>query len=72
MPVYNGMPYLPEAIESLIAQDHADLEIVICDNASTDGTSEYCRRVATLDSRVTYHRFDENLGAAVNFQRCWT
>lgn len=70
VPVFNGMPYLPEAIGSLLAQDHADLEIVVCDNASTDGTEDYCRQVAALDPRVTYHRFAENAGAAVNFQRC--
>lgn len=69
LPVYNGMPYLPEAVESLLAQDHADLEIVISDNASTDGTSEYCERISRLDPRVRYHRLDTNVGAAANFRR---
>jgi glycosyltransferase involved in cell wall biosynthesis len=71
LPVYNGMPYLPDAIESLLAQDHANLEIVISDNASTDGTAEYCERISAQDPRVRYHRFDTNVGAAVNFRRCF-
>ncbi len=70
LPVHNGMPYLPDAVSSLLAQDHPDLEIVISDNASTDGTGAYCERLNRVDPRVRYHRSDTNLGAAVNFRRC--
>ncbi len=41
IPVFNGMPYLPEALTSALEQDYPNLEIVVIDNASTDGTSEY-------------------------------
>ncbi len=67
--VYNGMPHLRHALESVLAQDLADLEILISDNASEDGTGEYCEEVAASDPRVRYYRNDVNLGAAVNFQR---
>src|SRR5262249_53252835 len=44
IPTYNSARYLPEAIESVLAQEFADYELVVCDNASTDATPEICRR----------------------------
>ena len=46
LPVYNGGPGLARVVESVLAQTHADLELVISDNASTDETQEICRRFA--------------------------
>jgi glycosyltransferase involved in cell wall biosynthesis len=69
LPVFNGMPYLPAALTSLRQQKHERLEIVICDNASTDATEDFCRSVAQNDSRVVYHRFNANIGSAANFRR---
>jgi len=69
VPVYNGQRYLATALDSLLAQTFQDLEIVICDNASTDGTPEICARYADRDPRVRYHRNASNLGAAPNFNR---
>lgn len=71
LPVYNGLPYLERALESLVRQDLADMEIVVCDNASTDGTSETVRRAAARDSRIRYHRNPENIGGARNFNRAF-
>jgi glycosyltransferase involved in cell wall biosynthesis len=67
VPVRNGMPYLPEAIDSLRAQTHDNLVIVVSDNASKDATEEYCRAVAAEDARVVYRRLDTNVGASRNF-----
>jgi glycosyltransferase involved in cell wall biosynthesis len=67
LPVYNGERYLAESIESILAQSHGDLELVIGDNGSTDATEETCRRYARLDRRVRYHRHPQNLGASYNF-----
>lgn len=69
MPVYNGEVYLAEAIESIISQTYGDFELIISDNASTDGTEEICRAYAFQDSRIVYSRVDENCGAAPNFNR---
>lgn len=69
LPVFNGMPYLPEALDSLLAQDEPNLEIVISDNASEDGTEAHCRAVAARDPRVRYSRNEVNQGAASNFQQ---
>ena len=43
VPVYNGENYLEAALESQLSQTWGDLEILISDNASTDGTPEICK-----------------------------
>lgn len=67
LPVYNGGTYLAEAIESILSQTYRHFELIICDNASTDGTEQICRRFATLDDRVRYFRNTANLGLSRNF-----
>ncbi len=69
MPVYNGMRYVAEAIGSICAQSCPALELVICDNASTDGTADVCREFAAADPRIRYYRNDSNIGAHPNYNR---
>ena len=69
LPVYNGEKYLAGALESLLAQSFTDFEIVIADNASTDGTARICQSYRARDSRIRYFRNARNLGAAPNFNR---
>ena len=52
MPIRNGDPYFELALESVLAQDYPNLEIVVSDNGSTDGTSGILARVAALDPRI--------------------
>lgn len=48
IPVYNVVEYLPQCLDSIVAQDFDDMEVVVVDDGSTDGSSEilhdYCRR----------------------------
>jgi glycosyltransferase involved in cell wall biosynthesis len=67
LPVYNGADYLGQAIDSLLSQSFKDFELLIQDNASTDATEQICRAYAAADSRVSYVRNPQNLGAAVNY-----
>ena len=67
LPVYNGEPYLTEALDSLRDQTFSDFEIIICDNASTDDTEKICRHYTQLDPRIRYYRNAKNIGAAGNF-----
>lgn len=71
LPVYNGERYLAEAIESLLRQSFLSFELIICDNASTDGTPAIAERFAGRDGRVRYYRGETNVGAARNFQRAF-
>ena len=68
IPTFNRLDTLPQAVASALAQDYAALEVVICDNASTDGTENYCRTLAAADGRVRYVRHAENIGALGNFE----
>ena len=67
VPVYNGENYLGEALSSLLGQTFGDLEVIVSDNASTDGTETIVREVEEGDRRVRYHRQPSNLGAAGNY-----
>lgn len=69
MPVFNGERYLDAAVSSILSQSLGDFELVICDNASTDGTEEICRRFAASDPRIRYVRHPQNLGAHPNYNR---
>jgi glycosyltransferase involved in cell wall biosynthesis len=69
LPVYNGERFLPQAIESLLAQTFTDFRLLISDNASTDATQEICRSYASRDRRIAYHRSATNRGPAWNFNR---
>jgi glycosyltransferase involved in cell wall biosynthesis len=66
LPVYNGESYLAESLEALLGQTYEDFELIIADNASTDGTAGICRRYEKQDSRIRYIRQRRNLGAAPN------
>lgn len=69
MPVHNGAKNLPQAIESLLAQDYTDFELIISDNASDDGSYGICEQYAAQDSRIRLYRNPHNLGASPNFNR---
>jgi glycosyltransferase involved in cell wall biosynthesis len=68
LPVFNGERYIAQAIESILAQTVEDLELVISDNASTDGTQRICEGLAARDNRIRYFRNPVNHGAAWNFR----
>lgn len=69
MPLYNCERYVAQAVNSLLAQTYSDFELVISDNASTDGSADICRELARRDSRIKYHRFEQNVGGPGNFRR---
>jgi glycosyltransferase involved in cell wall biosynthesis len=69
LPVYNGDKYLQSALTSLLQQDFEDFEIIISDNASTDGTLDICTDFAQRDKRIRYFRNDANIGLAANHNR---
>jgi glycosyltransferase involved in cell wall biosynthesis len=68
IPTYNAAAYLPEAIDSVLAQTFGDFELLICDDASTDNTAKLV--AGYHDERIRYIGFSENLGQSGNFNRC--
>ena len=71
LPVFNGEAYVAKAIESVLSQTMPDLELIICDNCSTDSTQIICEAFAAADSRVRYIRHASNLGAGPNYDYCF-
>jgi glycosyltransferase involved in cell wall biosynthesis len=67
MPVFNSRKTIEMAIDSVLAQTHADLELIVADNGSTDGTQQVVEDYAARDARVTYVRHPENIGQNRNF-----
>jgi glycosyltransferase involved in cell wall biosynthesis len=69
IPTYNRAGgYLRECIESAINQTYSNIEIIIADNCSVDGTTTLVSSIA--DSRIRYFRHPKNIGANNNFNYC--
>jgi glycosyltransferase involved in cell wall biosynthesis len=69
LPVYNGERYLAAALDGIVAQEFTDFEVIISDNASTDGTADIAQRYADKDERIIYIRNEKNVGAAPNYNQ---
>jgi Glycosyltransferases involved in cell wall biogenesis len=70
IPVYNRATILPETIDSALAQTYPNIEVVIADNCSTDGTWEVIQNYARKDTRIKAFRNDSNIGPVRNWLRC--
>ncbi|WP_332819922.1 glycosyltransferase family 2 protein [Sphingopyxis sp.] len=68
MPVHNGARWLAEAIDSVLAQDFNDFELILVDDASRDASPDIIAGAAASDPRVRLLRLDTNVGlpAALN------
>ncbi len=64
MSVHNALPYLDEAVRSILDQTHRDFEFVIGDDASTDGSTERLHYWAARDDRIRLITRSDNLGPA--------
>ncbi len=71
IPTYNRLSLLKRAVSSALNQQHDSIRLIIGDNASTDGTNEWCEELAQHDTRVRHVRHEHNLGAAENFRRLY-
>lgn len=69
MMVYNAELFVRRSLESLLAQDYENFELIISDNASTDRSGDICQEYLAKDKRVRYQRNPINLGAVENGNR---
>ena len=70
VPTYNYAGFLPEAIESVLAQDFKDYELLIVDDRSSDNTSEVVKPYLVRDERIRFEVNAENLGMVENWNYC--
>jgi glycosyltransferase involved in cell wall biosynthesis len=68
IPTFNRSVLLSRAIESIRSQTYPGWKLVVVDNASTDDTSASVARAMQLDSRISYHRHDKNIGMLANWE----
>ncbi len=60
IPTYNRIHTLPASVDSVLKQTYKNLELIIMDDGSTDGTEEYVKEIA--DERVRYRKAEKNMG----------
>ena len=69
IPTYNrSNSYFPESLHSALNQDYPNLEIIVADNCSTDGTSHLVNKLS--DPRLKYYRHPKNISLNDNFNFC--
>jgi glycosyltransferase involved in cell wall biosynthesis len=67
VPVFNGERYLARTLTALLDQAYPDFEVIVSDNASSDGTRAICEDFARRDGRLRYIRQPVNIGAPRNW-----
>lgn len=68
VPIYNVSKYLDECINSLLKQTYENLEVILVDDGSTDGSYELCKLYAKKDKRVkAFHKENGGVSSARNF-----
>lgn len=67
VPVYNASAYLADTVSSILGQHYRDLEVILVDDGSTDGSGSLCDELAKRDERVVViHRPNGGIAAAQN------
>lgn len=67
VPAYNVKPYIERCVNSLVNQSYSNLEIILVDDGSTDGTGDMCDAIAKSDSRIkVIHKKNGGLSDARN------
>lgn len=68
MPLYNSLPYVGDCLQSVLSQSYENIQVIVVDDGSDDGSREYVQGIAQNDSRVTLLcKGHENAGVARNF-----
>ena len=65
LPVYNGMPFVKDAVESVLRQTYTDFRFLIIDDGSSDGTADYLKSLSDPRLRVIL-RENQGLGNTLN------
>lgn len=71
LPAFDAADSLPRALGSALGQTLVDLEVIVADDGSTDGTADLAESVARRDGRVRVLRADRNAGAAAARNRAF-
>ena len=67
VPIYNEEKFIRQALDTLLSQSYQDIEIIVCDNASTDRTPEIIQEYMKTHANIKYYREDTNKGSLHNY-----
>lgn len=70
IPVYNRRKFIEESVNSALHQTYQNIEIIICDNKSTDGTYEFLLEKYGNNSKIILHQNESNGGPVMNWKQC--
>jgi len=70
IPTYNRKDFLKECLDHVIPQVDDDIEVIVCDNASEDGTYEFMEEVCNKYNFIRYIKNEKNIGPDGNFLKC--
>lgn len=70
IPVYNRADLIEETINSALSQTYDNIEVIVVDNKSTDGTWGILQRLVSKDKRLKIFQNDQNIGPVRNWKRC--
>lgn len=70
IPTHNRLELLKRAVGSVLNQTYKSIEVIICDDGSSDGTKEYLHNLSSCDSRVKYIRNEKPKGACNARNNC--
>jgi len=70
VPVYNRENLIEETVNSGLSQTYENIEIIIVDNQSTDGTWKILEKLASQDKRIKIFQNNTNIGPVRNWKRC--
>jgi len=66
VPVYNGIQYIESCINNILKSIYTNIEIIIIDDGSTDGTYQKCEELQKLDQRIIVVHNDKNEGVSIS------
>ena len=69
MATYNGEKFLKEQLDSIVNQTYKNLEIIICDDCSTDSTIDIIKDFQKRDRRIKLYQNEKQLGVLKNFEK---
>ena len=70
IPTYNGSQYIEKCIESCLAQSYRNIEIIVCDDCSSDSLLNVLNPYLKKDYRITFYQNEKNLGLVGNWNKC--
>jgi predicted O-linked N-acetylglucosamine transferase (SPINDLY family)/glycosyltransferase involved in cell wall biosynthesis len=68
IPLFNKVKYIERTIKMALSQTYTNIEVIISDNGSTDGSEEIAKNYQSIDSRIKYYHLEHTIPAHANWE----